>query len=340
MLGATDIISLGDCGIDIFLELDKDEAEVQYSVNHMEQHLVLPFATKIPASKMTKTIAGNACNVAVGARRLGMKSALVTTLGKDEEAKYMASGLWKEKVDTRYIKQDKRTNHSTVLNYGAERTIIVYHEPREYKLPVLAKAKFIYLTSMRAGWETIVDDLAKYLDKTGTKLAYNPGTYQLRAGPKASQTLLDRCEILFVNKEEAMQYTGRSAETPIDELLSQLHRYGPKIVVITDGPNGSYAADSTGQYQIGIIDVPVVERTGCGDSYATGFMIAQAHGKDVLESMRWGTFNASSVIQDIGPQAGLLTAHGLKEYEKKYEEFTAKELPPSKKQAKKLVIKM
>jgi ribokinase len=323
-----DIISIGDMGIDVFLEMAKEEVELRHEHQPDVQKICFNYADKIPVEKMTKTIAGNACNVAVGTRRLGLRTALVTIIGKDPEATMIAEQLWREKVDTRYITQDKRTNFSAVINYLGERTIFVYHEPRDYRLPKMPKAKFVYLTSMRPGWEEIVPDLTHYLERTGTKLAYNPGTYQLRAGPKFSQALLDHAEILFVNKEEAMLFAGTSDADDISALLTTLHRLGPRIVVITDGPKGSYASDASGQYELGIYDVPVIERTGCGDAYATGFMSALAAGHDIQEAMRWGSFESASVLQQIGPQAGLVSRQGLEALGQQYADFIATELKP------------
>ena len=58
-------------------------------------------------------------------------------------------------------------------------------------------------------------------------------------------------------------------------------------------------------------DVPVVERTGCGDSYSTGFICALASGYDISTAMRWGTINAAFVLQKIGAQEGLLKKNEL-----------------------------
>jgi sugar/nucleoside kinase (ribokinase family) len=324
MFYAYDVISIGDMGIDVFLGLDKKELEIRH--NKSEQKICFNYADKIPVETMQKTIAGNACNVAVGARRLGLKSALVTHIGKDEEAKMVARELIKERIDTRFVKQDKRTNFSAVLNYNGERSIFVYHEPRDYVLPRLPKAKFVYLTSMKSGWENIIDPLCEYLDKTGTKLAFNPGTYQLRAGIKIAQKLLDHCEVIFLNVQEALLYTNKPDKTKISDLLTAVHRHGPRVVVITDGPRGSYASDGTGQYFLGIYDAPVVERTGCGDAYGTGFTAALCNGKDAVEAMRWGSFESASVLQQVGPQAGLLTPKEFELTQRKYPDFNAKEL--------------
>lgn len=81
---------------------------------------------------------------------------------------------------------------------------------------------------------------------------------------------------------------------------------GPEMVVITDGPNGAYGFDGTTYQHIGIFPVPVVERTGAGDAFSTGCLAALIQKKSLRDAMRWGTFNSASVIQKVGPQAGLL----------------------------------
>lgn len=325
MFEAFDVITIGDVMIDVFMELEKQEAMVRHNLEKNHTKICFNYADKIPVESMQKMMAGNACNVAVASRRMGLRTAYVTIVGKDYEAKMVMQGLMKEKIDTRFIKQDKRTNLSVVINYQGERTIFVYHEPRDYHLPRLSKAKFFYLTSLRPGWEVMIKPLCEYLDRTGTKLAYNPGTYQLRAGVKLSQPLLDRTEVIFLNKDEAALYVNKSADTSLSELATAVHRHGPRIVVITDGPNGSFVSDGTAQYKLGIFDVPAVERTGCGDAFASGFMIALIQGKDVPTAMRWGSFESASVLQQVGPQAGLLTKKEMDLYERKYPDFTAKE---------------
>jgi sugar/nucleoside kinase (ribokinase family) len=102
-------------------------------------------------------------------------------------------------------------------------------------------------------------------------------------------------------------------------LLKRLHAVECKIAIITDGPNGAYTYDGATFLKMGIFDVPVVERTGCGDAFATGFVAGLQHGNDVGEALRWGTANSASVISYVGPQKGLLNLMGMKKMLKRFE---------------------
>ncbi len=127
--------------------------------------------------------------------------------------------------------------------------------------------------------------------------------------------LFAMCEVLIVNREEANGLVGGDIQD-MKGMLSKLKATGAKLVVITDGRGGSYATfDGREVWFAGIPEQsPVVERTGCGDSYATAFIAALAQGKELSEAMIWGTMNATSVIQYIGAREGLLTRAGIDKY--------------------------
>ncbi len=302
-----DLISIGDPTIDTFLLVD----DVEVKKINGQLKAIINWGDKLPVQNFYRTVAGNAANNAVGSSRLGLKTAFYTVLAHDAGGREITHKMKKERVSTDYIVIDDKhpTNASTVLSHKGERTIFVYHEHRKYKLPKLAPAGWVYLTSLGVGFEKIYHDLAKYLDKNKAKLAFNPGTFQLRKGPKFNKLMLERTEVLSVNKEEAQGWVGNSED--IELLAKKLQKLGPKIVVITDGTNGAYTYSKEGYYYIPEFPGPRIEATGAGDGFTTAYVAALAYGKSNKEALQWGPINAGSVVQKIGPQEGLLTQKQL-----------------------------
>lgn len=322
-----DIIAIGDSTVDVFLKIH--EANVMCNLDTEACQLCVSYADKIPVDTMKRMDAvGNAANHAVGVSRLGFKAAIVTIIGSDDSGRAIMKKLKEEKVSTEYVTVDKKqgTNYSTVLNYRDERTILVYHEHRDYAWKNIGKAKWIYFTSMGEGSESLHPELLRYIEKTGAKLAVNPGSHQLRSDGKVLGALLAKADVIFVNKEEAKRILHDEEKNHIGELLEHLRALGPKIAVITDGQKGSYAYDGTAKYYLGIFDTPVVERTGCGDAFGSGFTAALARGYTVTEAMRWGNINASGVIQYIGAQEGLHRKADLEKILKEHPEYQASTL--------------
>ena len=76
------------------------------------------------------------------------------------------------------------------------------------------------------------------------RFAFQPGTFQIAMGAEAMAGLYRRAEVLICNREEAVEIGGGD-HGQLSEILQSLHRLGPKIVVVTDGPEGAYASDGS-----------------------------------------------------------------------------------------------
>lgn len=323
-----DLISIGDAVIDTFVPLT--DAHVRLTDNTRE--LCLRYGDKIPVGDSISQVAGNAANSAVGGSRLKLKTAAYINVGADHEGQRIKSHLKDEGIDTRYLVVNKNlsSNHHIVLNFKGERTILIFHQPFKYNLPDLDPSRWVYFTSLSPSFvqTNLLSQLENYLERTGAKLLYNPGTYQMKAGVKKNPRLLSLTEIFMVNKEEAKRIlVGKDdADIPIKKLLKDLVDLGPRMVVITDGPDGSYGYDGENYYHLGVFPAKLVEMTGAGDSYATGVLAALFHGKELKEAMRWGAANGASVVEQIGPQPGLLTYNQMQEKLKTNKKIIVKEI--------------
>jgi len=307
-----DVVAIGDATLDTFVKIH--DASVLCTLDRGGCWMCLNYGEKIPIESLDQTIGGNACNNAVGTARLGLSAALYSILGDDETGARIVKQMKKEGVSCAYIMQQRGTasNYSVVLTFRTDRTILVYHQPRKYRLPQLDTPKWIYLTSLGKEFPVVHASLLKQIKNTSVKLMFNPGTHQLAAGYKALEPIIKASHVLILNKEEAQSLLGNhSSVVNIKELLRGLHHLGPEIAVITDGSNGAYAYDGDDFYRSKPLPAKVLERTGAGDSFSTGFLAALIYKLPVKEALLWGSANASSVVEFIGPQAGLLTKQQL-----------------------------
>lgn len=313
-----DFIAIGDATLDVFVGLK--DAEVRCDDKNENCKLCVDYPDKIAASSLDFVIAGNALNAAVGARRLGVSSAFFGTVGDDDTGRKIIATLHKEGVSSEYVTVDKtaESNYSVVLTFEGDRTILVYHVPRHYTWNVDDAPKWFYVTSMGEGFEAIYDKTWQMIEATGAKAAFNPGTHQLKKGLSYLKPFIAKTDILFLNREEATALIGIHDQSPAQDILKGLHKIGCRVAVVTDGAKGSYAYDGTTMYHLGIFDGPLVDRTGSGDAFGTGFTVAQLKGLSIPDSMRWGTANSRSVVTKIGAEAGLLTGdkmeHDLKQF--------------------------
>lgn len=321
-----DLIAIGDTSRDVFNVVPDESAYCD--INTRECVIAFRYGDKIIVDEIIATIGGNSANVAVGASRLGLNSALYTQIGDDEVGELIVSELKKEKVSPNYVKVErgKRSNYTTAISFQGERTLFVYHEPREYALPDLEKSAWVYLSSTGNGFERMHQEAVNYVKRVGAKLAYNPGSHQMKAGMSAMGPVIMASEIVFMNREETAEVLGDgyNSSDDVKKLMNGVCELGAKIAVLTDGPSGSYATDGKNYWSCGIFDAPIVDRTGCGDAYSTGFVVAISKGLDIPTAMVWGTMESAGVIAVMGPQAGLLTAQEIERVVSQNPDFKAK----------------
>ncbi len=315
-----DFVAIGDILIDAFIQLNKDNADVSIDLDTGRKTLQIPFGGKLPYDDVTVVPAvGNSPNAAVSAHRLGLETALVTNLGHDKFGKECLDALREEGIHTDFVKihEDKETNYHYVLRYGPERTILIKHEHYPYSLPDFPVApRYFYFSSVGEHGLPYHHEIADYVKNHETKLVFQPGTFQIKLGYEKIKDIYENTEIFFCNKEEAQEILS-TKDNHIPSLLRGINEFGPKIPVITDGPDGAYVLDTDNQvWHMPMYPdpAPPVDRTGAGDSFSSTFTAAIILGKEPSEALAWGPINSMSVVQHIGAQAGLLTKDKLMEY--------------------------
>ncbi len=301
-----DILTIGDIKLDDFVQLPVNSSYCK--LKKKENLLCIAFGEKISVHDSEPQIAGSAPNVAVGLSRQGYSSAIYSIMGEDEITDMAFVKLGREGVDTRLIKIKKgtRSSSSIVLNYKGQRTILASHRAYEYNLPRINHTQWMYIGEIGAGYESLYKKINYLIKKKGIKLGINPGAIQINEKKKVLYDLLENTEILFLNKEEAIE-VSRTKSTDLKHIMTKLWKMGPNTVVVTDGARGAYAFDGGDIVHCPSFPTTVIEATGAGDSFATGFVGALMADKKIDCALRWGSVNSASVISKIGPQPGLLT---------------------------------
>ncbi|MBI3632314.1 MAG: carbohydrate kinase family protein [Candidatus Vogelbacteria bacterium] len=307
-----DFVSIGDIVTDAFIRLAAASGADTHKDDYKHrEELCISFGDKIPYEFVKVVYAvGNSTNAAIAAARLGLNSANITNQGQDEVGAKNLATLKADNVATDYVisHDGMISNYHYVLWFGTERTILVKHEAYPYTMPADFTTNWLYLSSLGGTSGEFHDDIIKYIEAhPEINLAFQPGTFQITLGYDRLKKIYERSNIFFCNKEES-QLILKTEEQDIKKLLTSMQASGPKVVVITDGPNGAYSYDGNKFYSIPLYPdiAPPYDRTGAGDAYASTIVSALALGKPLEEALLWGPINSMFVVQKIGATEGLL----------------------------------
>ncbi len=103
----------------------------------------------------------------------------------------------------------------------------------------------------------------------------------------------------------------------LSQFFREIQKQGPRIVVVTNGRDGVYAAKNDTIYFHPALPVNVVSTLGAGDAFGSCFVAQIMQNKPIEYAIRAGVANSASVIQELDTQTGLLNTVTLEEKLKK-----------------------
>lgn len=274
-----------------------------------------PLGDKITIDEVHYATGGDASNAAVTFARQGIKTSFIGKLGRDVPGAEILREFRREGVNTEAVVTDPKygTTYSTILvSPSGERVILSYagaaHElkVKEIDWPSL-KADWFYVASLHGNFD-LLEKIVTYAKHNDIKVAYVPSKTDLQK-PKKILKLLPGIQALLGNVQEIQSLFGVS---DVRELM--LTTFGAcHYVVVTDGPKGVYVSDSDKIYRAPQYKkVKVLDRTGAGDAFGSGFIAGLALDKSLAEAVTLGSANATSVVQYYGSKQGILKAPKLK----------------------------
>lgn len=320
-----DIITIGGAVWDTLFVTDKGQI-IPTPENPTEQNLfAFEYGAKIVSDNVYTGVGGGAANTAVTLARLGLTAAARISLGNDQNGQTIKKILEKEKVDTGLIEieADKMTGFSFVLvdAKDGDHTVFSYRGANtnlkiKNQIAKIQNTKWIYVTSLTGEWKNVLKDILEIKkENSELRIAFNPGATQLAAGYEALKDILTAADILFVNKDEAIELAlsrnPGSKDQDINDikfLFKNIFACGVKTAVITAGVSGAYAGNSEKIVYAMAGSDKRLDTTGAGDAFGSAFLGGFiTNGGNLEEPLKCGIINSNSVVNEYGAQKGILT---------------------------------
>ncbi|MDQ3158739.1 MAG: carbohydrate kinase family protein [bacterium] len=298
-------LSIGAAVQDVFMQGDIFKSHIEDGVKVQEFQL----DSKQEFDDITISVGGGATNAATTFARQGLHSMFMGNIGDDVSAELVLNTLHEEQIDTSMIKtvSKGKTGYSAILVApSGGRTILTFRGvSKHYNLHEAdfhgSKPDWIYISSL-SGDTDALKTILKYAKHHEIKVAINPGKGEIKHA-KDFIELLDAVTILSLNKEEFQSLFG---DKTIPDLLKVATSH-VSIALLTDGPKGSHASDGQQIYSAGMYeDVPVLDRTGAGDAFSSGFVCRVAQGYDIKDALTFASANSTSVVGKMGAKDGIL----------------------------------
>jgi len=306
-----DVITIGSATQDAFM-VSKKFKIINSNLFTTGKGECVSFGSKIELDQFVLTTGGGATNTSATFSSLGFKTSIITRIGNDIPGQSVLEDLKNFKVNTELVKTIKggQTGYGALLTaMNGERSVLVNRgvsgDFTEKDIPFSKlKTKWLYISSL-AGNTTLVAKIAENARKKGIKVAYNPGSAELKKGVKAFASIINNIDLLSMNLEEA-QMLAKLQTRDVKKLVEKIAHPGLTLL-LTDGSAGSYAHKDNELIFARTRNVKVISRTGAGDGFGSGVVASLMKGLSLEDALRVGTINAESIIQSLGAKFGIIT---------------------------------
>ncbi|MFA5870966.1 MAG: carbohydrate kinase family protein [Candidatus Paceibacterota bacterium] len=310
-----DVITLGTVTNDLFLEskLFKPFHDSNFPKKDFPTGSAECFAlgSKLYIDALTQSVGGDAANAAVTFSRQGFQIGFIGKIGTDENTKTIEEKLKKEKIKLLTKSLSKRQTDTSIilLSPSGERTILVSRGASNdfcaKDIPVV-KTKWWYIAPGKIS-SAIILNLVKSLKKEEVHIAFNPSGHYIEHERNALKAICGYSDVVIVNREEGAKITEKPYEK-IKDTFKAFDALVHGVAVLTDGPNGAYVSDGRMMYRSRAFkEKKLVDRTGAGDAFGSGFIAGFIQKNDIGYALRLASANATSVVEHIGAQGGILS---------------------------------
>ncbi|MGB1035756.1 MAG: adenosine kinase [Candidatus Puniceispirillales bacterium] len=265
----------------------------------------------------TEISGGSAANTAVGIALLGGHASFIGKVGQDLLARIFRHDIQAVGVNAVLADQaDLQTACSYILvTPDKNRTMNTYLgasialAPDDINAEAIAAADIVYIEGYLydapkgpACWDKIAD----VAHEAGTRIAISlsDGWCVDRHRTAMHQFVKDHCDMVLCNTEEAKLMFN----TDKDDAIRQMRQLVAEAA-ITDSEKGSIAFAGADMATITPDpNTPVLDTTGAGDLYASGYLYARHNGADLDTAIKLATITAGEAISHIGarPQTDLI----------------------------------
>ncbi len=291
MMKNLDIIVVGELNVDLILSGLASLPEMGMCKLSKDMHFTLGSASAIFASNIS---------------RLGLNVGFVGKIGDDEFGEFILSMLTKRKVDTSQIIKDKtaKTGICVSLSFPDNYAMASYAGVREnltlsdVNMNYLSKARHLHMSSyyLQPGMQKGCVELFRKAKELGLTTSLDPDSDPYGLWDESIFEVLKYVDIFLPNEKEARHIT--KCDT-IEQALVILGRV-VKTVVIKNGERGVWVRSNEKTVHAGVFNVNVVDTTGAGDSFNSGFIYQFYKGASIEQSILWGNACAAISTTELG----------------------------------------
>jgi len=305
------LLGMGNALVDIMTQLDKDDYLPVFGLPKGSMTLVDAVKSRSVydgTGHLQRTIrsGGSAANTIHGAARLGIESAFMGKIGRDQLGEVFLTDLLSSNIKPSLLYSETESGRAIALvSPDTERTFATYlgaaveMTDLDMEEQLFEGFQYFHIEGYLVQNHKLLKRSLEIAKSKGMKVSIDMASYNIVDENKEFLQLMvkDYVDIVFANEEEAKAFTGREPAEAVEIIGKNC-----EVAVVKIGRHGSLINQHNKTHQVGIITANSIDTTGAGDLYASGFLYGMIHKQPLEKCGRIGAILAGKVIEVMGPK--------------------------------------
>lgn len=274
-----------------------------------------------------KMFGGSPSNIALNVKRLGINSSVASTVGEDGLGRYLVKKLQHAGIVTDHIQYSDDPTSMVVVTKSRSTPIPIFYRGADYQLAytselesAVIQSKIIHFSCWpisripsRYTIEKVIETAKEHHTLIGFDPNYHPMIWQKgEQGIEYVKSIIGKVDFVKPSEDDAERLFGK--DTP-ESHLNRFLDLGAKLVIMTLGKNGAIVSNGKETLSFKSLAREVVDTTGAGDAFWSGFYTAVVKGYPLKQALTLGFAVSAYKLKYTGAVTDLPI---IKEIEKQY----------------------
>ncbi|RUS45043.1 carbohydrate kinase family protein [Cohnella sp. AR92] len=248
----------------------------------------------------TKYPGGSPSNIAINARKLGIRSQIAACVGDDGFGDFLVEWLNRDGMSTHFVQRANESTSLVVVNRSRSTPVPIFYRGADYQLSyspllegALLNSKAMHFSCWpisRAPSRRTIERAIDISKAHGAKIGFDPNYHRMiwqkgEDGVSYVKSILSKADFVKPSEDDAERLFGK--DTPFNQLEKFLE-LGAKLVILTLGKDGAIVSNGKETKEFATMASEIVDTTGAGDAFWSGFYAAAIKGYPLEEALRLG----------------------------------------------------
>ena len=304
------ILGIGNALVDILTQIPDDNILNELhlpkgSMQHVDAATSMAVSEYLKRYGSAMAAGGSTANTMSGAAKLGVRTGYIGKVGRDEMGRFFEGEMEKTQVKPMMFTTATPTGcANAIVSKDGERTFATYLgaalelSPDDLQPETLDGWDIFYVEGYLIANRPLLNKALALAKEKGMTIAMDMASFNLVEANRdyLLEIVRDYIDILFANQDEARVFSGKDDPEEALRFIASMCQ----VAIVKVGAKGSLAQRGDEMVKMGPIPAQVIDTTGAGDLWASGFLAGFVKGEPLAKCVRMGAVVASNIIEVLG----------------------------------------